>query len=254
MIEYPSDMLSAFDGRRVVLPVVHVRDAEQTLRNVEMAYRNRCNGVFLIGHGLAADYVLDVAKQVKHVFPNFWLGVNFLDLSPEQSLERLEWAKNQDLYIEGLWCDSVGIDEDVETGRLFANELQDIAQLRAELKWSGLLFGGVAFKYQRPIKNFKKAAELARNYIDIVTTSGEATALPPDPEKIRIMASAANPKCLAIASGLSVENVKLFPDCRIFLVSSSISRSFYEFDEKELDEFVSAVVAMGQWRQPEYVW
>jgi predicted TIM-barrel enzyme len=250
MIEFPSDMLTDFGGRRVVLPVVHVRDASQSLRNVEMAYRNRCNGVFLIGHDLSADYVLDVAKQVKDAFPNFWLGVNLLDLSPEQALERLERAKKQDIHIEGLWCDDVGIEEDVDNGRIFGDGAYDIAQLRAEINWEGLLFGGVAFKYQKPVRNYKAAAEMARNYIDIITTSGDATASPPDPQKIKIMANAVYPKSLAIASGLDAENVRLFPDCRIFMVSSSISHSFYEFNEKELDEFVAATAAMGMWRQP----
>ena len=43
--------------------------------------------------------------------------------------------------------------------------------------WNGLYFGGTAFKKQRPVdpKDYARAASIAGNHMDVVTTSGIAT-------------------------------------------------------------------------------
>src|SRR3989344_2491051 len=69
------------------------------------------------------------------------------------------------------------------------------------------------------------ACQNALNYVDTVTTSGDKTGSPPDVAKVQAMREAIRPHdSLALASGVSVENVALFkPYVDTFLVASSIT-------------------------------
>lgn len=64
-----------------VLPVVHVKDFEQTKLNVTVALRQGAQGVFLINHGLSPGQLIPIIKQVRSIFPYVWLGVNFLGVT-----------------------------------------------------------------------------------------------------------------------------------------------------------------------------
>ena len=64
-----------------VLPVVHVKDFEQTKLNVTVALRQGAQGVFLINHGLSPGQLIPIIKQVRSTFPYVWLGVNFLGVT-----------------------------------------------------------------------------------------------------------------------------------------------------------------------------
>src|SRR3989344_5531922 len=69
------------------------------------------------------------------------------------------------------------------------------------------------------------ACQNALNYVDTVATSGDKSGSPPDVAKVQAMREAIRPHdSLALASGVSVENVALFkPYVDTFLVASSIT-------------------------------
>ena len=105
-----------------------------------------------------------------------------------------------------------------------------------------MYFGGVAFKYQRPVNEWAKAARIAVNYMDVVTTSGPATGRPAYLGKIKEMKQAIRNKLLAIASGITPQNIRGYlgvTDC--FLVATGISKNFWELDTSLVKELVRGV-------------
>ena len=226
---------AVFANRHVVLPVIHVDSAEQALRNVQIAREALTDGCFLISHGRAADdHLLAVHAEIAAASPGWWVGINCLTLSVAEVFERVGDRA------AGVWVDDALIDE--------TQSVQDAAQkvLAAQQRhgWRGLYFGGVAFKYQRPVKDLARATALAAGFMDVVTTSGPGTGRPPAWEKVRTMKQALNGAPLAVASGVSPENVTEylpFADC--FLVSTGVSYTFEDLDPARLRDLVRVVRA-----------
>lgn len=107
-----------------------------------------------------------------------------------------------------------------------------------------LYFGGVAFKYQRHVEDFESACRVATRYMDVVTTSGPGTGHAAEVEKIRRMKAALGVIPLAIASGVTPENVADYlPHADCFLVATGISRSFTELDPARVRSLIAAVCA-----------
>jgi hypothetical protein len=223
---------NVFHNRHVVLPVIHVTTLEQALRNTQIALVGEADGVFLINHGLPYQELLDVYARVREKFPGFWIGLNCLDLEPKEVFRRVPTG------MEGVWVDNAMIRED----RQAQPDAQAVLDVQRHLGWAGSYFGGVAFKYQREVRDLVTAALTATRYMDVVTTSGPGTGRAAMPEKIRIMKEAIGEHPLAISSGVTPENVHNylpFADC--FLVATGISWSFEELDPAKVRSLVDRV-------------
>ncbi|MCX6725718.1 MAG: adenine phosphoribosyltransferase [Candidatus Shapirobacteria bacterium] len=223
-----------FSNNKVVLPVVHVKTEKQTLNNVFIAKENGADGAFLISmEGMNHHDLLKMYEVVQKEVPTFWLGINYLDLRAIHVFENLN------SHINGAWVDDAEIFEQVN----LQLNAEKISEARKKSGWKGLYFGGVAFKYQREVNNYKKVAEIAKHYMDVITTSGTQTGSAPDLRKIEIMKEAVGDSPLAIASGISPENVGKFKkvaDC--FLVATSILKPGTEdFDPSKVKELIEAV-------------
>jgi len=70
-----------FKNKHVVLPVVHVSDEGQALRNVAVAREAGADGVFLINHAISSEALLAIYCRVAAEH-KWWIGLNCLDLSP----------------------------------------------------------------------------------------------------------------------------------------------------------------------------
>ena len=223
----------AFPGRRhVVLPVIHVESKPQALRNAVLAREGGCDGVFLINHEISAAELLSIHKDVVKQLPEWWVGANCLDLAPREVFAELPPE------VAGVWVDDAEINECAKA----QPSARAILAARKASSWKGLYFGGVAFKYQRPVEDLATAARLAAKYMDVVTTSGPGTGQAASIEKIRAMKSAMGDSPLAIASGITPENVSQYlgvADC--FLVATGISSSWTEFDPHRVRDLVQAV-------------
>jgi len=218
-----------FKARPVVLPVIHVVDREQAIENILIAREGGSNGVFLINHEMASNELFWIYKSIINEFPDFWVGINCLGLGPDEIFN--EVSRRNLLNLSGVWTDNAMIDE--RSQDQFEAERIDV--LRQISGWNGLYFGGVAFKYQREVYNIEKVAQIAARYTDVVTTSGPATGQAADIEKIRRMKAAIGEKPLAIASGITSENVRDYlgiSDC--FLVATGISKNFTNLDSEKL--------------------
>jgi predicted TIM-barrel enzyme len=78
--------------------------------------------------------------------------------------------------------------------------------------------------------------------MDIVTTSGSGTGQSAHVDKIRSMKRAIDPFPLAVASGITPENVPQYlPISDCFLVATSISLSWSELDPERVATLVSRV-------------
>lgn len=223
---------NVFSRRHVILPVIHVASQVQTLRNVRIAREAQTDGVFLINHQMSSRALLAIHRAVVAEHPDWWVGVNCLDLSPEEVFQHI------DNTVSGVWVDNALIDENSDV----QIEAEYVLDTRKSSGWTGLYFGGVAFKYQRPVDDLTQAAISASPYMDVVTTSGPGTGEAALPEKLKIMKQALGAHPLAIASGITPENVGDYlssADC--FLVATGISKSFEELDPDRVNMLVQAI-------------
>jgi hypothetical protein len=230
----------SFGDRKRLFPVNHVRNLEQALRNIETVVAADADGIFLIGHGMPYQKLVEIYQGVRSRYPEFWIGLNCLDLPAYEAIEVVAGGLSQ--QPNGLWSDDIGVRERPRDSNGYAERCQ---QRMATLGFTGCYFGGTAFKYQVAVasKDLPQVAKLATQYADVVTTSGVGTGHMPEISKIMTMREAIGRHPLAIASGIAIENVKLFlPYTDAFLVASSLETQ-PKSDELDLER-VKALAAV----------
>lgn len=215
-------ILRAFNRPRVLFPVVHCVDSAQVQRAVEVAMGNGADGVFLINQGgFVRSEVVRAAKSALASGAPF-VGVNLLGLRADDALDTIGTTS-----IPGLWCDDAKVWLDHYDGP--ARAVAANARLLDRR-----FFGGVALKYRReiPVARLGEIARMAVEAgVEIITTSGPATGSPPTVGKVAAMRAAIGDHALAIASGITPENVGAFlPYVDAFLVATGIEDSFGVFD------------------------
>jgi hypothetical protein len=246
-----------FGRPRVLLPVIHCIDPDQAFTNARCALEHGADGVFFINQGgMTAQGVVGLVQRIPVLAhsPPLFTGVNLLGV-PARLAMALPWQG-----LGALWIDSLGIEAPnrEEEARLTSalqekpssewgpvlHEIHLKGRGREEAKmqllrdarlkaWGGLLFGGVAFKYAPAVipADYKFVAMVAAGVADVVTTSGPATGVPPELDKIERMRAAIGDHALAIASGITPENVAPFlPHVNAFLVATGIETRFGWFD------------------------
>jgi len=224
-----------FLKKKTLFVVIHVfNDLSQVLENVRIAIGEGADGVFLINHSprfFNWEKLWGMLVLIKGNYINFNIGLNFLDLSARDAIKEVP------LSAFGLWVDNAMV---CSSGK----EAKKNWQMRNNFKfgWDGLYFGGVAFKYQDQPVDLENTVKMAVNYMDVITTSGDATGEPPSIEKIRRIRKSIGNFPLAIASGMTPENVREFTclaDC--FLVSTGINYDFYNLNPQKVADFVKKI-------------
>ncbi len=204
--------------QKTLFPVIHALDYNHAMRNTELAFECGADGVFLINMGYSADKLMGFYPKVREQFPSSWIGLNLLGVS------LLNLFNYEIDTASGLWVDDAKISVDPldnKTG-------QAHAFLELKKTYSGLYFGGTVFKYtpsysEDPII-CSQAAEVAASFMDVVTTSGSGTGFKAPLEKMKAMKTAIGQAPLAVASGITPENVHSYLDyVDSFLVSTGIS-------------------------------
>lgn len=230
----------------VVTPVIHVLDFDQASRNVAVALGAGAAGVFLINHDFPMEALLPVLRGVRTRWPGLWLGVNFLAVTGRDAFPVLGRLEAEGCPIDAYWADDARIDEREGTQA----EAAEIARVRAASGWTGIYFGGVAFKKQRPVDpaQHRRSAEIARSFMDVVTTSGIATGREADGAKIADFRAGLGDAPLALASGVTPENAARYGrDVDCFLVATGINREgdFYNIDPARLNALMRITREMG---------
>ena len=226
-------------GGPAVLPVVHVLDKEQAIRNVRIAIQEGAQGVFLINHDFHHNQLVPIIRSVRETFLYVWLGVNFLGVSGSQAFPILGDLASQGVAVDAYWADNAHVDERVSLDQ--QETATAISRVRRESDWKGLYFGGTAFKMQRTVADDKVgvAASLATHFMDVVTTSGSATGVAANMDKIRAMRASCGDAAMAIASGITPANASDYiPYVDCFLVATGVSGDFYNFDPIKLRSLI----------------
>ncbi len=213
-------------------PVIHCQNYEQTLRNVSIAQDSGADGVFLINHKIPHFFLSLIAERILERFKPFSIGLNYLDLDPVTALSVIRFG------IKALWSDDPRLSEFAVT--------QDLPQIFLDYREARgdeiTYYGSVAFKYQRQPQDLQGMTRLAAAYVDVVTTSGAATGSAPEFSKIIQMRQALGDKRLAIASGISAENVRDYlPYVDDYLVATSISTDFFNLNETKTKELAKII-------------
>ena len=222
----------------IVMPVIHALDKEQVYKNVSIAMDQNVAGIFLINHDFGIQKFLPIIKYIRAKFDRLWIGINFLAVTGRDAFPILEKLNQENILINGYWADDACIDEQ-NTEQI---EAEKIAQVRENTTWSGIYFGGTAFKKQRPVKpqEYKLSAEIATRYMDVVTTSGPATGIEAGVKKIETFRDGVGNNALALASGITPENAQTYRQVDFFLVSTGINLDgdFYNIDTTKLSRLL----------------
>ena len=193
--------------RTELIPVIHMLNQNQVLTNVKTCIDCGIEKVFIINHVVTINELIDCAKRVKLEYPNLWVGINMLGNTTKDSL-------SMNTGFDGLWCDGV-VPSDYQRN------------------FKGMFFGGVAFKYQPQPKDLKEACEWAKLTTDVATTSGSATGKAADINKILAIRGYLYSHPMAIASGVSVNNIEDYKGIVDYLLVASSITTFGEMIVKE---------------------
>lgn len=210
--------------RPLVLPVIHVRpdsgSLTHTLNNAAMAFEAGADGVFLISMDGHDELLADLGREVKKRHEDKLVGLNYLTLSAQQAIARSAGAG-----MDMTWSDNAQVHTSQSLDAAFS-----IATTLSGFKGHQFL-GGVAFKYQRHEPMPDLAAVRAADLGFVPTTSGPGTGKAADLDKIISMSQALRGGDLAIASGITPDNVATYsPYLSHILVSTGVSKSEHDFD------------------------
>jgi predicted TIM-barrel enzyme len=234
----------------VVLPVIHVLETAATLRNIEILTAAGAPGCFLINHDFEVARFLPIIRAVRASAPDLWMGVNFLAVTGRDAFPVLGQLAREDCRIDAYWADDARIEERADP----QTEAEEIAAVRAASAWTGLYFGGVAFKKQRPVEPrlHRTAAANATGFMDVITTSGPATGMTAEASKISDFRAGVGDRPLALASGVTPDNAATYADVDAFLVATGINRpdDFYNIDAERLTALLQVASALGDRRSP----
>lgn len=219
-----------------ILPVIHHLNDAQAVSEAALAMEVGCDGVFLISHLGNNSALLPLAQRIQrmrtHDRPPFQVGVNLLGVDPAFALRMAHFFEADMVWIDSPGVFSTGLNPIGQKLQAWYDAISRVSDIE--------VFAGVAFKYQPSEPAPREAAAVARGSGFIPTTSGSATGEAPALGKIKDMAVLGEK--LAIASGMTVDNVSLFaPYLSHILVATGVSRDEHHFDFEKLSAFVGKV-------------
>ncbi|KAF4672042.1 hypothetical protein FOL47_000982 [Perkinsus chesapeaki] len=237
------------DTSCIVLVVIHCRSTEQAAEQAKIALASGVHGILLINQiegpegsvstlPLESDFIPIILAVRKAVGDKPFLGINCLAVTADKALPILAELL-PDCKIDAYWADDARIDERQPSHA--QREAYNISEVWSRFPQFGLYFGGVAFKKQREVAadDWARAAWLAAPFMDVITTSGVATGVAAEVEKlIRFRRSAGN-SAIAVGSGVTPDNVDSylpFVDCLI--VATGVSKSFHQLDVEKLNSLM----------------
>jgi hypothetical protein len=245
-----------------ILPVIHVADREQVLRNLEIVRLCKADGFFLINHGFSSDSLAELISELQSegALEDLWTGANFLGLDNQEAI-----AHAGSLGLDGLWTDNAKVGCKDGWEEIVLAERQEKESLAPDtLYFGGTAFkyqpsllptereasavgdcvdviniGGVDFKYQPSLLPTESEARSAVDYVDVITTVGSVTQ-DSSIAKLQAIRAAIGDHPLAIARGTTASNIQLqLPYADAILPASGVKRSWYEIDSSRLSELIT---------------
>lgn len=233
-----------------VYPVIHVQNPAQAVEQTAIAKEAGADGVFLIDHKIVRpELLIESYNFVRAEYPKIFVGLNYLIFEPTEGYVYTKDIAQKNAVDElpnALWFDDAL--PGARTLKQAQNYLKQLQNYRAENPelTDVEFFGGVSFKYTLhynplPVPSAHMAAELGP-FIDTVTTSGVGTGSAPGIDKVKAMKAAVGTKKLAVASGISLENVAAYTGLvDVVLIASSLETAKYSgiFIPEKVQAFVA---------------
>jgi hypothetical protein len=224
---------------RAVFPVIHIFSTAQVLESLAIAAEQGADGVFLIDHnGMRPDALKQILSFIHKEgwFERLWIGANFLGIPNIDA-----FAISYDLQLHGIWSDNAQLlrSDAVIDPDAYRKGFNDSAG--AWDRTVPLYFGGVAFKGQPQHEDDTTEAAAAVSYVDVVTTSGPETGRAASIEKLRRIRQAIGDHPLAVASGVTPENVAdqlAYVDAVLVATGINLKGNFYRLDPDKLKRLV----------------
>ena len=223
-----ADVSRFCEGGPKIIPVLHLSNDVNYLKQVRKVRDAGADGIFLIDHESDTTDRLDEAVQLtKKRAEGFPIGVNYLQIVNGLAALTHVWLMSQQdpNYIKPdmLWADKISSPGHAEyLSQIYPNVILPNNTRRADLP---IFFGSTSFKYTvEYTENPELAVSLAKRdepLVDVLVTSGAATGASANPDKIKAIKNAIT-KPLALSSGVTQENVGQYPGVNVFMVSSSI--------------------------------
>ena len=236
----PNAILRVFKRPRVFLPVIHTPTLQEALSSVEVAIEAGADGVILINQGMTVKAIMgDLLPRLPLLagYPGMWTGLNALSYTPEEAVGLAA------LYgIDGVWSDDAGVDHRTADERYAAGST--FLETRNRHNWGGLYFGGTAFKTQTEVElaDLAETARAAMGFVDVVTTSGRGTGVAAQLSKVRAIREAIGNHPMALASGVTPENVHQYlPYVDAYLVATGIGSDFGVLDPERTRALAEAI-------------
>ncbi len=227
-----------------VFPVVHINTPETAVVQAKSALDLGADGVYLIDHKSYTDAVFTTLDQLRLERPDSYAGVNLLGnnaLSSVQKLQKRAKAGAGEIP-SALWVD------DIRDYRGYPAELPKQVKDNDPTLSHMRILGGIAFKYTLTFTDNPRIATRETlallNATDVITTSGSGTGTAPSVAKIRAMKAVSANKPLAVASGISLDNIERYAGIvDEILVASSVETDPYSgiFDRTKLEAFINKV-------------
>ncbi len=202
-----------------IIPVIHMINQNQVLTNVKTCIKVGIKKVFIINHQSTSEELIKCASYIKELYPDLWVGINMLDI-------RVDDAILYDFNFDGLWCD----------------QTLSVESSKAR-KFRGMLFTGLAFKYQPQPTDIEAACKEAIDATVIPTTSGAGTGKEANINKILNIRNILGQHPMAIASGVNVENIESYKGVvNYLLVASSITSKSEIIYKEKLEELLEKIL------------
>jgi hypothetical protein len=247
MGELLSNQETVSDRSMEIYPVIHINDKNQALEQTEIALENGADGVFLIEKRkkIPPQNLTSVFDHVASAHPDDFIGLNYLSISHPVDVFEYVHDKFNSGEISRL-PNAVWVGNTIRD-TLRKSEFGSVELLRheyPELKTIKYL-GGIAFKYN-PLytDDPKKAADQVRAFsfdMDVIVTTGPRTGESASIEKVKAMKEAAKEKPLALASGVSEDNIDDYKgEVDIILASTAVETepNSGEFDIRKLRRLI----------------
>ena len=223
---------------QILLPVLSCHNAAQFMKNIEVLFSHSAvDGVWIESANCTSDVLQEVITEFRKVYPGRWIGINLIG---ETFVAVMEFLK--DSTPDGIWMDrSYLTDADYQT---LPNLILDFFQRSG---WQGLYFGGVLFKYVNThFADEEKLCQNAREYMDVLTTSGAGTGIAIDNNKlVKIKLSVGTKQVVAVASGITAENIATIKNhCDIYMLRTAIVDKNDYVDNTALNRFMDSYLSL----------
>lgn len=206
-----NSIYETFGRPRVLLPVIHPVDPQSAMHSIAVAVRADADGIFLINQGMSSRSVLELATITREAYPDLWIGMNLLGHSPLSTLDDVE---GRDL--DAIW-------EDLAINEATGPTREDI------------LF-----------RDLPSLLEVVVDFVDVVTTSGPGTGMAADKRKLQGFRALLGDHSLALASGVTVENVEEYlPYVDAYIVGTGIEEELGVLDLALTAELADRIHSWG---------